>query len=151
MVDLNVNHKDLNKFNNSVDPSYQRILAELQLFHKGLPGPNDFSITTTKALVADTNDIAANVKKVVAAQNGDTCHSNVIHELIWTIDNDLVDALNFLTSLNFPLRQQDLFSRHTPGTGLWFLNSDDYKTWKAGSNHFLWCQGDGKLLRQNLD
>ena len=144
MIDLNVNHKDLNKFNNLADSSYQKILAELQLFHKELSEFNDFSITTTKALATDTKDIVVNVKKMVIAQNGQTYHSDMIHELILTVDNDLVEAMNFLTSLKFPLRQQDLFSKHTPGTGLWFLNSEDYQAWKAGSTHFLWCHGDGK-------
>ncbi|KAI9683378.1 MAG: hypothetical protein M1829_005450 [Trizodia sp. TS-e1964] len=35
----------------------------------------------------------------------------------------------WLSPLNFPLQQNDLFSRHQPQTGQWFIDSDQFKEW----------------------
>jgi len=52
--------------------------------------------------------------------------------------------MDFISPLNFLLRQQELFNKHTADTGLWLFNSDEYQAWEEGRNRFLWVQGAGE-------
>ena len=54
---------------------------------------------------------------------------------------------DWLSSLNFKQRQADVLNQRTEGTGLWFLESDEFQSWtlSAGSE-ILWCKGIRKLV-----
>jgi hypothetical protein len=54
---------------------------------------------------------------------------------------------DWLCSLNFNLRQADVLSQRTEGTGQWFLKSDEFQSWtlSAGSE-ILWCKGIRRLF-----
>ncbi|KAI9737017.1 MAG: hypothetical protein M1834_000606 [Cirrosporium novae-zelandiae] len=50
--------------------------------------------------------------------------------------------LAWLSHLNFDDKQDDIFSRHHPGTGEWFLALDEFKQWRDGNTSTtLWCPG----------
>ncbi|KIM87085.1 hypothetical protein PILCRDRAFT_64497, partial [Piloderma croceum F 1598] len=49
---------------------------------------------------------------------------------------------DWLCSLNFNLRQADILSQRTEGTGQWFLKSDEFQSWKlSAGSEILWCKG----------
>ncbi|KAJ7453109.1 hypothetical protein FB451DRAFT_1565664 [Mycena latifolia] len=49
--------------------------------------------------------------------------------------------IEWLSPLNFFLRQADIFSTRQPGTGEWLLNDELFKKWKSGAGNTLWCRG----------
>ena len=57
VLDLNLNHTSLNKFNDSNDESYQKILTELHLFYDNVPHSNEFSIIITKEVVGKLGEV----------------------------------------------------------------------------------------------
>jgi len=68
VLDLNLNHTSLNKFNDSKDESYQKILRELHLFYDNVPHSNDFSMSITKDMVSKLGEVRNN-------QDGKTYYS----------------------------------------------------------------------------
>ncbi|KAK2799875.1 hypothetical protein FQN51_006476 [Onygenales sp. PD_10] len=46
----------------------------------------------------------------------------------------------WLTPANFPVQQREIIAKRQEGTGLWLLESREYKTWKAQGTT-LFCQG----------
>ncbi|KAJ6477230.1 hypothetical protein DFH09DRAFT_1108638 [Mycena vulgaris] len=51
------------------------------------------------------------------------------------------EIIDWCSPINFFLRQEDIFAARQPGTGNWFLNSEEFKAWKAGLGAKLWCPG----------
>lgn len=54
------------------------------------------------------------------------------------------EILSWLSDLKFVQKQTDIFSKHYPGTGEWFLNLDLFKAWRDGhqdTSSTLWCPG----------
>ncbi|KAK5988600.1 Receptor-interacting serine/threonine-protein kinase 4 [Cladobotryum mycophilum] len=50
-------------------------------------------------------------------------------------------VLNWLTTFDHGLQQSDYFSKRQLGSGQWFLDSKEYKTWKSTKNQTLFCPG----------
>ena len=50
-------------------------------------------------------------------------------------------VLEWLTPLNFDDYQNDLLVRRQEGTGLWFLNSEEFMQWMNEPNQTLFCPG----------
>lgn len=50
-------------------------------------------------------------------------------------------ALEWLSPLNFAPQQSDLSSRRQEGTGLWLLESQEFKDWKSKARETLVCEG----------
>ncbi|KAJ7706788.1 hypothetical protein B0H17DRAFT_918495, partial [Mycena rosella] len=49
--------------------------------------------------------------------------------------------IEWLSSLNFFLRQADIFSTWQSGTGEWLLQDKLFKKWKSGTGKTVWCRG----------
>ena len=47
----------------------------------------------------------------------------------------------WLSPLNLLIKQQDIISSRTKGTGEWFLNSPEFGDWLHGTKKALWCHG----------
>jgi hypothetical protein len=54
---------------------------------------------------------------------------------------ELRKIANWFTPINFRTIQTDTFSKHTPGTGLWFIKSPKYQTWLSNDSTLLCAQG----------
>ncbi|CAH0038071.1 unnamed protein product [Clonostachys solani] len=52
-----------------------------------------------------------------------------------------LDVLNWLTTVNYGATQSDYFKLWQPGTGEWFLESEEFQSWLAGTNQTLFCPG----------
>jgi Cdc6-like AAA superfamily ATPase len=48
---------------------------------------------------------------------------------------------DWLTPANFSAQQSDIIARRQEGTGLWLLNSNEYKMWIEGKEQTLFCPG----------
>ena len=51
------------------------------------------------------------------------------------------DILNWLSPINFFLRQADISQMRAKGTGEWLLAEPVFKNWESGSGSTLWCRG----------
>ncbi|KAJ7229573.1 ankyrin repeat-containing domain protein [Mycena haematopus] len=51
------------------------------------------------------------------------------------------DFLNWISPINFFLRQADIFQTQQKGTGEWLLANPKFQAWKTGSTQTLWCHG----------
>ncbi|KAK1248783.1 hypothetical protein MKX08_007003 [Trichoderma sp. CBMAI-0020] len=51
------------------------------------------------------------------------------------------EILDWLTPIEYGPQHSDFFKRREPGTGQWFLNCDEYKTWLDSKKHTLFCPG----------
>ncbi|KIM72175.1 hypothetical protein PILCRDRAFT_828843 [Piloderma croceum F 1598] len=49
--------------------------------------------------------------------------------------------IQWLSPLNFFVRQDDIFSKRQEGTGDWLLQCDDFNSWVSGASKTLWCHG----------
>jgi hypothetical protein len=52
-----------------------------------------------------------------------------------------LDFLNWLSPINFFLRQADILRVRQEGTGEWLLADPRFQAWKTGSRRTLWCHG----------
>ena len=61
---------------------------------------------------------------------------------------ECVEISNWLTSLDFVGRLQDIIGHHTPGTGAWFLERDDIQDWMYDRSKLckLWFTGPRKFF-----
>jgi hypothetical protein len=54
---------------------------------------------------------------------------------------------DWLSSLNFKQRYNDILDQRTEGTGQWFLELDVFRSWTLSAGpEILWCKGMRKLL-----
>ncbi|KAJ7926779.1 hypothetical protein B0H13DRAFT_2313276 [Mycena leptocephala] len=62
---------------------------------------------------------------------------------IWDqIDAAKRDAIiEWLSPLNFFIRQQDISNARHPGTGEWLLDDLKFQDWKSNTGGVLWCSG----------
>ncbi|KAJ7117179.1 hypothetical protein C8R44DRAFT_926117 [Mycena epipterygia] len=49
--------------------------------------------------------------------------------------------IDWLSPINFFLRQADIASARQPGTGEWLLADSRFQQWESGSGRTLWCRG----------
>jgi hypothetical protein len=49
--------------------------------------------------------------------------------------------LNWLSPINFFLRQADISQMRAKGTGGWLLEHPLFKKWESGFGSTLWCRG----------
>lgn len=53
---------------------------------------------------------------------------------------------DWLSSLNFMTKQNDVFEERTECTGQWLLSSEGFKAWLFGGAKILWCPGIREML-----
>src|SRR2546429_5774739 len=51
------------------------------------------------------------------------------------------EVAHWLTPANFSAQQSDIIAKRQEGTGLWLLNSDEYKIWIKEEKRTLFCPG----------
>ncbi|KAJ7706762.1 ankyrin repeat-containing domain protein [Mycena rosella] len=73
--------------------------------------------------------IARSIRNV--AQHQERYHDSVERERI----------IEWLSPLNFFLRQADIFNTWQPGTGEWLLRDNAFKAWKSGTGKTVWFRG----------
>ncbi|KAJ6449260.1 hypothetical protein C8R45DRAFT_1045102 [Mycena sanguinolenta] len=49
--------------------------------------------------------------------------------------------IEWVSPLNFFVRQDDIFSTRQEGTGEWLLNEKQFKRWESSIGGVLWCRG----------
>jgi hypothetical protein len=70
---LNVNHKNLNKFNKSEGSSYQKILDELSILYDNCPPTKPFSNKITDSAERRIEEVANNVDGMVSVNPNNHC------------------------------------------------------------------------------
>ncbi|KAF8145524.1 ankyrin repeat-containing domain protein [Mycena galopus ATCC 62051] len=55
--------------------------------------------------------------------------------------NERKKIIDWLSPLNFFVRQDDIFSTHQEGTGEWLLQKAQFKGWESSVGGVLWCRG----------
>jgi len=62
--------------------------------------------------------------------------------MIMMIDQDHRQILNWLTPIDFNGVQNDTFSKHTIGTGTWFVEHTNFQNWFSSEiPSVLWVRG----------
>ncbi|KAK9622259.1 hypothetical protein V6Z98_006936 [Aspergillus fumigatus] len=56
-------------------------------------------------------------------------------------DHERLQILDWLTTVDYSVRQADLIALQQEGTGQWFLSSPEYKNWLRESRSTLFCPG----------
>ena len=60
---------------------------------------------------------------------------------VYALDQETQNIINWISPLNFPIKQNDYFSRRHTGTGEWLLEDTTFKSWLDGPEKTLWCPG----------
>ena len=77
--------------------------------------------------------------------NGESYHI-ILRRRITYNQSDLRQVADWLTPINFRVIQSDTFSKHTLGTGTWFIDHPQFQKWLSGNNQVLWIEGMRKYL-----
>ncbi|KAM6538209.1 hypothetical protein FALCPG4_000090 [Fusarium falciforme] len=56
-------------------------------------------------------------------------------------DRDATKILEWLTTVDYAPQHNDLFRQRQPGTGQWFLDSQEFQTWVTSKTRKLFCHG----------
>jgi hypothetical protein len=56
-------------------------------------------------------------------------------------DEETEKILSWISALSFRARQADVREGVQPGTCLWFLQHDKFRTWVNGNSRTIWCPG----------
>ena len=87
-------------------------------------------------------DILKNTQAIKAdTVNIDAIHESVSERRIKELAKERQDILEWFSPLNFYKAQQDVFGRREEGTGRWFIHSNEFQKWTAGSERTLCCYG----------
>ncbi|CAG9991613.1 unnamed protein product [Clonostachys byssicola] len=54
---------------------------------------------------------------------------------------EVEDILEWLTPMNYGPLQSDIIKLRQPGTGQWFLDTEEYRIWASGNGRTLYCPG----------
>lgn len=80
---------------------------------------------TIEAIQNDTVSIKVDTRNISGTQHRDRYH----------------EALEWLSSTDYPAQQQDIISRRQEATAQWFLDSPEFREWSDGSAKVLFCPG----------
>ncbi|CRG83829.1 Receptor-interacting serine/threonine-protein kinase 4 [Talaromyces islandicus] len=82
--------------------------------------------------VYDTQKITASFDKFLKLQET---------RLRGTFRQDKKELLDWITTIDYGPRQSDHFEKRSEGTGLWLMESDEFKTWQRGNGKALMYHG----------
>ncbi|CAG9947818.1 unnamed protein product [Clonostachys rosea f. rosea IK726] len=88
------------------------------------------------------------IKEQVSSVSGATDQINKHNQ-----SQNRLQVLNWITPLEYNAQQSDFFERSCPGTGLWFLKSEEYQTWLSTAGQTLYCPGNhgvGKTILASI-
>lgn len=57
------------------------------------------------------------------------------------VSQKVTTIIDWLTPLNFLARQESLAKDRSKGTGVWFLESEIFESWRSGNDLVMWCPG----------
>jgi len=57
------------------------------------------------------------------------------------LDKEHRDIGDWLSPINFKVKQSEVFQKREDGTGQWLLKSRDLEDWLVGTSEILWCPG----------
>ncbi|TVY33521.1 Ankyrin [Lachnellula occidentalis] len=75
------------------------------------------------------------------AFNGQFTRANVVKLVQHQDDQERQAVLDWISPIDFPSQQNDIISRRQEGTGLWLLESEEYKAWSSMKAQTLFCPG----------
>ena len=79
-------------------------------------------------------------------------HISVMSRYVCTdffLERERNEILRWLNAIDYGPQQSDHLRRRQPGTGQWFLNSEEFQTWLETDKQTLFCSGipgAGKVL-----
>jgi hypothetical protein len=65
------------------------------------------------------------------------------------VDEKNRHMVNWLSDLDFEIKQIDLFEKREDGTGEWLLEEPAFIEWLNSTHRTLWCAGDRTFLHAN--
>jgi ankyrin repeat domain-containing protein 50 len=71
---------------------------------------------------------------------------NQEQEKLRSMSMEDLDAIHWLSPLDFTAKQNDALSRRQHGTGRWLLESPEFRSWSNTAGNVLWCPGIRKSL-----
>jgi hypothetical protein len=71
----------------------------------------------------------------------DNVASGVVNIADTISEQQRAEIIDWLSPINFFLRQADISCVRQPGTGGWLLADPHFQEWKSGSGGTLWCRG----------
>ena len=143
------------QFKRSVYPFYTKTLEKLQgivdalqtKLGLALQALNiDASVTTLEKLTMIDGKIALQTAEIKAYSSDITeslakvrFDQQQTHRE--TLDKESMEAIAWLSPLNFRIKQNDVFRACHPGTGRWLLQSTEFQDWLDGGTKTIWCPG----------
>src|ERR1051326_4340891 len=86
-------------------------------------------------------DVAVKIDKMSLSETG--TEARIVLNLSLTsglvFENRAI--MEWLAPLNFFRAHDEILDRRTVGTGLWFLNSPNYRSWVDSLGGTMWCPG----------
>ncbi|TVY86815.1 Ankyrin repeat,PH and SEC7 domain containing protein [Lachnellula willkommii] len=90
------------------------------------------------------NELRSRITSNIAllnAFNGQFTRDNMVKLVHHQDDQERQAILDWISSVDFPSQQKDIISRRQDGTGLWLLDSEEYKAWSSLKGQTLFCPG----------
>ncbi|TVY17131.1 Ankyrin repeat, PH and SEC7 domain containing protein [Lachnellula arida] len=90
------------------------------------------------------NELRSRITSNIAllnAFNGEFTRDNMVKLVHHQDDQERQAILDWISSVDFPSQQKDIISRRQDGTGLWLLDSEEYKAWSSLKGQTLFCPG----------
>lgn len=81
-------------------------------------------------------------EEISRTQDGVQTISKALEEInLRQTDRDNREVLDWLSPLNFWIKQIDVFEKRHPETGTWLLQNEVFAEWLSGTGKTLWCPG----------
>lgn len=106
----------------------------------------DISITSLDRLMQVDTDVKSLISNSEASNTKildgiSKVHLNQEQENLRALASEERDVINWLSPLDFPSKQNDALSRREEGTGQWFLETTEFRSWLDTAGKVLWCPG----------
>lgn len=97
-------------------------------------------------------NIRVRAKRALEAMKRREECTNLISQIELNADATVLDKenghiVNWLSDLDFEVKQHELSETRAQGTGTWLLDELAFKEWLHGIRRILWCAGDRMFHR----
>ena len=96
----------------------------------------------TKAL----KDDMGSVKQMLKGMQSLYCEALIVAQRTKLEDEESLKVIQWLSDLNFWIKQDGAFERCQEGTGEWLWSDPSFRSWLEGDTAVLWCPGDRIFL-----